>query len=155
MSFDGADREYVDGDIVERVVGDKLHSILQGRLIEIFYELRKRHPLYALPEPRHRVRATSYRIPDVAVFAGQKPTEDIPSSPPHIAIEIVSPDDRYTETMQKLEEYRAWGVPNVWVIDPRLRQLAVYESGGLRQVPSLKLSDFGVEFPASQVFEGL
>lgn len=155
MSFDGADREFVDGDIVERAVGDKPHSILQARLIEIFYEIRKRHPLYALPELRHRLAATQYRIPDVAVFTGQPPMEDVPSSPPHVAIEIVSPDDRHTEVMQKLEEYLAWGVPNIWLIDPRLRQIAVYDSGGLREVPALKLSEFNVEISAAEIFESL
>ena len=48
-SFDGADREFVDGEIVERNVGGSQHSATQGRLIEFFYDLRKSHPLYARP----------------------------------------------------------------------------------------------------------
>ena len=43
-SFDGPDREYVDGEIVERNVGENQHSKAQGRLIEVFYELRKTKP---------------------------------------------------------------------------------------------------------------
>ena len=155
MTFDGPDREYVDGEIVERAVGDNPHSAMQARLIEIFYELRKLHPLYARPELRHRVRPTRYRIPDVAVFAGHPPAENVPSSPPYIAIEIVSPDDRHTDIMQKLDEYRTWGVPHVWLVDPRLRKLTVCDSAGLRDVPAFPLPEYGLEISASQVFESL
>jgi hypothetical protein len=36
----------------------------------------------------------------------------VPDTPPLIAIEILSPDDLLTEVREKLEEYRAWGVPH-------------------------------------------
>ena len=63
-SFEGPEREYVDGRVVERNAGENPHSEVQARLIEIFYELRKKLPLYcrlgaslqtrphALPHPR-------------------------------------------------------------------------------------------------------
>jgi Uma2 family endonuclease len=37
----------------------------------------------------------------------------VPDTPPLIVVEILSPDDRLTEVREKLEEYRAWGVPHV------------------------------------------
>jgi Uma2 family endonuclease len=34
--------------------------------------------------------------------------------------------------MEKLQEYDERGIPNIWVIDPRRRQLAVFHSGSLQ-----------------------
>jgi Uma2 family endonuclease len=145
------DREYVDGEIVERNVGEKPQSKVQGKLIQIFYELAKIHPLFCFPELRMKLAEGRYRIPDVAVFAVQEPEENVPDAPPLAAIEIVSPDDRYTEILRKLEEYRAWGVPHVWLADPWLRQLHVYTSAGLREVRAFTLPEFDVEIPIDRI----
>jgi len=150
-SFD-PDCEYVDGEIVERNVGEDPHSKVQGRLIEIFYELRKRHPLYSRPELRLKLAVRRYRIPDLAIFAGEEPTELVPSTPPLAVIEIVSREDRYTEILKKLEEFRQWGVPHVWLVDPWLRQLHVYTSAGLTEVRAFTLPEFDAETPIDQIF---
>jgi Uma2 family endonuclease len=152
-SFEGPDPEYVDGEIVERALPDFLHGTLQSRFMEIFYEIRKRHPLYAVTEVRHKLRETRYRIPDVAVFAGDRPTERFPSTPPYIAIEILSPDDRFSEVIQKLDEYRTWGVPHIWLADPQLRRLLVYSATGLREVTEFHLPDYDVVITSQEVFE--
>src|SRR5579863_9103653 len=94
-SFEGADREYVRGEIVERGMPDNPHSETQGELIHRFRLLRDSHRLFARPELRLRLAADLYRIPDVSVFAGDKPGERVPSHPPLVAIEIMSPDDRH------------------------------------------------------------
>ena len=150
-SFDGPDREYVDGHIVERNVGENPHSEVQARLIEIFYELRKQHPLHCRPELRFKLTPTRYRIPDVAVFHPDKPTELVPDRPPLIVIEIVSREDRYTDVLKKLEEYRAWGAPHIWIVDPWQRSLSVYEKDGLRTVSSFVLPKLGVEISHTDI----
>lgn len=48
--------------------------------------------------------------------------------PPELVVEILSPDDRWSEVMQKLAEYLAFGVDRVWIVDPRLRQVFAYRS---------------------------
>lgn len=152
MSFDGPDREYVDGEIVERNLGERKHSRVQGRIVGIFYNLEKRYPLFAHPELRHRVTLTRYRIPDVSVYAGHEPEESVPSVAPFIAVEIVSPDDRYSEIVLKLEEYRVWGVAFIWLVDPQTRKMCVYDSSGLREVGTLNLPDYGVSLGADDIF---
>ena len=151
MAFDGPDQEFVDGEVVERNVGERQHSEIQARLVEIFYELRKNVPLYCFPELRLRLAETRYRIPDLSVFAKEKPAESVPSSPPLVAIEIVSRDDRYTEITHKLEEYRAWGVPHVWLIDPWQKKLGVYGESGLVLTSSLVLPEFDIEISAGEI----
>ncbi len=150
-SFDGPDREYVDGLVVERNVGENPHSEVQARLIEIFYELRKRHPLYCRPELRLKLSSTRYRIPDVSVFHPEKPADLVPDKPPFIAVEIVSREDRYTDVLKKLEEYRVWGAPHIWIVDPWQRTLSVYEKEGLRTVSSFVLSELGIEIPQAEI----
>ena len=39
-----------------------------------------------------------------------------------------------SKMMEKLAEYDEKGVPNIWVIDPRLRKISVYSHGDLHEV---------------------
>ena len=141
-SFEDGDREYLDGQIVERNVGDNSHSMVQGRLAGIFHEVSKRNVLHLRPELRVRTGPARYRVVDLAIFQGQAPTERFPSSPPHIVIEIVSPDDRFTKIVEKLDEYHRWGAPHVWLVDPNSRKLSVYGAAGLLEVPAFELPEF-------------
>lgn len=47
---------------------------------------------------------------------------------PELIVEVLSPDDRWSEIMEKLGEYFAIGVQMVWVADPRTQQVYVYHS---------------------------
>jgi Uma2 family endonuclease len=151
-SFDGADREYLDGEAVERNMGNKGHSRAQGRFVHLFSLEEDRTGLYVLPELRHRLTANRFRIPDVAVFEGE-PAEQVPSSPPFLAIEVLSPDDRVGYIVPKLEELRQWGVPNIWVADPEDRKLFTYGPTGLHEVASLTLlPKYSITFTREQIF---
>jgi Uma2 family endonuclease len=103
-TFDGADREYLDGEVVERNVGNKSHGRIQGRLIYLLSLQEERTGIFVVPKVRHRVQSTRFRIPDVAVFESE-PSEEVPSSPPLVVIEVLSPDDRIGYIVPKLEEY--------------------------------------------------
>ena len=95
-----------------------------------------------------RLAPDLYRIPDIAVFAESRPDEAVPSHPPLVAIEIISPDDRYSEMLEKLEEYQRWGVVHIWVVDPLRRTLAAYEDEVLRTVHKLALPGYPFELSA-------
>ena len=47
---------------------------------------------------------------------------------PDLVAEILSPDDRVIDLLEKLREYFAAGVRLVWVIDPRTRTVLAYRS---------------------------
>ena len=150
-SFPGLDREYRDGALVERSMPDYLHGKTQALLIALFMALRKRLSLYPCAETRMMLRAGRFLIPDVAVLHPREPGL-VPDTPPLIAIEILSPDDRLTEVRETLEEYRAWGVPHVWLVAPHSRRLYNCDAG-LREVASFMVGDLDVEVTAEQVFE--
>src|ERR1700693_5224005 len=126
------DREFVDGTVVERHVGDRAHSRVQGN---VHYSLRSRYPeLFIWVERRVRTTRSRCRIPDVCVTV-QDPLTDVFETPPLICIEVLSRRDEISNVLEKLEEYAAAGVRYIWVIDPR-RKKAFFYDGGLQEVTS-------------------
>jgi len=150
-SFPDLDREYRDGEVLERTMPDALHGTAQGLLCGFFVALRKKLSLYVLPETRMKLREGLYLIPDVAVFWQSKPPL-IPDSPPLIAIEILSPDDRLTAVREKLQEYRAWGVAHVWLVDPHSLRLYTCDTG-LTEVNSFSIPELSVELGHAEIFD--
>jgi Uma2 family endonuclease len=102
-----------------------------------------------------RVAPGLYRIPDVAVFAGKLPDQPVPDKPPLVVVEILSKDDRHSDLMQKLEEYRDWGVTHIWVIDPSTKRFSMYTELGLQHVSSLSLSDYPFQLTPAELFANL
>lgn len=149
------DAEYVRGEIVERAMPDRLHSKLQLRILMALGSLIQSCPLFPYPELRLRLEPQVYRIPDVSVFEGEDPTQSVPSTPPLLVIEILSRDDRHHDLMEKLEEYRGWGVPNIWVVDPLAKRLSVYTESGLQNFSSLALADYPFELTPNVLFSDL
>lgn len=150
-SFPDLDKEFRDGEVVERSLPTFLHGKTQGLIAAFFAALRRTLSLYVCTETRMKLRPGLYLIPDVAVFHPDEPG-DVPDFPPLIAIEILSPDDRLSAVREKLEEYRAWGVAHVWLVDPYSKRMYTC-NGGLAEVQALAIPELGVELKASDVFE--
>lgn len=47
---------------------------------------------------------------------------------PELVVEIVSPNDRWTEINEKVAEYLGCGVTAVWLIDPHTRRVTCYHA---------------------------
>ncbi len=47
---------------------------------------------------------------------------------PELVVEVLSPNDRWSDVMDKLDEYFSIGVQEVWVADPRHKHMFVYSS---------------------------
>jgi Uma2 family endonuclease len=62
------------------------------------------------------------RIPSTGVPRGFWP------GVPDLAVEVISPNDIYTEVQEKVEEWLTAGCRMVWVINPRRLTLTVYRS---------------------------
>jgi Uma2 family endonuclease len=48
---------------------------------------------------------------------------------PDIALEVISPNDLYTEVAEKVDEYLEYGTPLVIVMDPRRRRVTTHRPG--------------------------
>jgi Uma2 family endonuclease len=150
-SFPDLDKEYRDGELVERSLPTYPHGKTQLRIGMFFAALPKTLALHACVETRMKIRTGLYLIPDVAIFQREEPL-DVPEQPPLVAIEILSPDDRLTDVSKKLEEYRAWGVPDAWAVDPVAKRFYACE-GELKEVENLQIPELGVILGKADLFE--
>jgi len=150
-SYPDLDREYRDGDVLERTLPDYLHGKTQMLLLLFFGALRQSLSIFPCSEVRMKLREGLYLIPDVAVFHTMEPSQ-IPDTPPLIVIEILSPDDRLTQVRDKLDAFQKWGVAHVWLVDPHGRHLYNYKSG-LQEVDVLNVPELAVKLGPKDTFE--
>jgi Uma2 family endonuclease len=114
------DREYVDGEVRERNVGRFEHARIQALLTIWFGNHEREWGSIVITEQRVQVAESRVRIPDIVVTtAGPQP--DTRVDPPLLVIEILSPDDSYSDTQERAQNYREMGVETVWIIDPKTR----------------------------------
>jgi Uma2 family endonuclease len=59
--------------------------------------------------------------------SGQDP---YPTKPMFLCIEILSPEDRFSEVLAKCDGYLAWGVPMTWIVDSELHRALQYAAAG-------------------------
>ncbi|MGO9336226.1 MAG: Uma2 family endonuclease [Terracidiphilus sp.] len=114
------DCEYVDGEIRERNVGKYEHARIQALLAAWFGNHEPQWAAQVVTEQRVQVSKTRVRIPDVTLLPlGAQP--DVIVDPPLLIIEILSPDDSYSDTQERARDYREMGVETIWIIDPKTR----------------------------------
>ncbi|MBV9770247.1 MAG: Uma2 family endonuclease [Bryobacterales bacterium] len=154
MTFEH-DAEFVHGEIVERSMPDYIHGKIAFLIAQALVPVIRAHRLYPCFEVRMQVAPDVYRIPDASVFAGEEPKESVPFAPPLLVIEILSRDDRHHDLLEKLEDYRVWGVPNIWVVDPIAKRFSIYSERRLEYVSSLALADHPFELTQSNLFSDL
>ena len=143
------DCDYVDGKVLERNFGEREHSELQTELIIYLGTLRKQYGFHIFPEQRVQVRPTRFRIPDICVVLGKRPSTAIFVEPPFLCIEILSKDDRYSALREKIADYQSFGVKYVWVIDPSTRKADVYGPDGCHEAKDGILSTSGPDISVS------
>jgi Uma2 family endonuclease len=147
------DREYRDGVLVERNVGDNAHSSLQGALFAYLNNRRKKWDIAVRPELRIHVRDDWYPIPDLCVFSLPAPKERFPSAKPLLWIEILSDDDRMIDVWNKANELLKNGVPNVWIINPNTLESELRTPAGKTDLADkiLRLPDSPIVIPLLDV----
>ena len=146
-SYPDGDREYVDGEIVERNVGEIDHGSLQSRILVY---LATHYPkFWAAVGVRVQLKSSRFRVPDVTLVAGSRPAGNIVTSPPHLAVEVLSPDDRAGAVQEKIDDYLASGIPYVWVVNPRTGRGYVHTAEAAREARNgiLRTADPAVEMP--------
>ena len=152
-SFDDGDCEYLDGEVVERNMGEMPHADVQYTLGRLLWPFRRRFGIRILPEIRTRISPTRYRIPDLAVYRNDNIGDRIPTVPPFLAIEILSPEDRMARIRRVVDDYIALGVPVVWILDPLEKRAYVADAeSGLRDVVSGILEAAHVSLTTDEVF---
>lgn len=145
-SYPDGDREYLDGVAMERNVGTPGHSALQKILIVHLSAFEKPLQIAIRPECRTRIAETRYRVPDIVVMRRPfRQTNRVVLDVPLLIIEILSPDDRMRETIQRFRDYEALGVPHIVQMDPDDRTTFVFSHGDLvrRDLSSIDVPERG------------
>lgn len=150
-SFPDLDREFRDGDVIERSTPEWFHSRTQSRLVRFFGDKEQSLDIQVAPELRVKLRAGRHAIPDVSIFWPAEPAGSVPDRLPLIAVEIISPDDRIADVMEKLREYTAAGIAHVWLLDPRNRRLYLYLDG-LREVQNYSVPELNLTAGGADLF---
>ena len=133
------DMEYVNGQLVERHVGEYLHSLLQASLSAVLSARGRERRFRVFTEQRVRVSdEPRYRIPDLCVKALPHERTRVLVQP-DLVIEIVSPDDETTEVLTKIADYTQAGIPYIWVVDPYKHRLVEATQHGIRRPAKLFL----------------
>lgn len=136
---DGQHYELVDGELVEKNTGTEASWIggeLFGRLRDWNNQARAGWILPAdasyqcFPDDPSRVRR-----PDASFIRfGRLPQERIPEGhtpvAPDLAVEVVSPNDTFSDVRAKVREYLRAGVRAVWIVDTRTRSVEVERPSG-------------------------
>jgi Uma2 family endonuclease len=150
------DCDYVDGEVLERNLGEYDHSRPQMRVSAYFFVREEEWHVRVVPEQRVQVSSSRFRIPDVCVVLADSPVESIFRHPPFICIEILSKDDTFKSVTERLDDYVAMGVPNIWVIEPHTRRGYVYNSDGLLEAKDgvLRIANSEIAVPLTSIFEG-
>ncbi len=151
------DREYVDGVLWERSMGERDHSELQTELAAWLNVRRRRLGIHVFVEQRIQVSPTRYRVPDICVTRGDRPTELVFTNPPFVCIEILSKDDRDSDLRERIEDYLRFGVSYCWVINPRSRRAWAHTRDGSMEVTDGMLRTDGpvIEVPLPEIFKEL
>ena len=148
-AFDGPDCEYLDGEVVERNMGELPHAGVQPHLGHLLKELRPRLGIFAVSEIRIPITPHRYRVADLAVWLSDNIGDRLPTVPPFLAIEILSPEDRMVRMQAKIQEYLSIGVQWIWVIDPVEKQAICYSQRNPAGVVTdvLRTENPGIEIP--------
>jgi len=169
--------EILDGQIVPMSPPGFTHSLIAKRLFMMFLEHEGAEIGEAFMETpfiKSDFEGANWvkgsRVPDVMFVSAKKmaafraakpePGNDPLSVVPELAVEIVSPNDRYTAILHKVSLYLDDGVRQVWLIDPGERTVTVHVAGSKQQAilrPGDTLNGGetvpGLEIPVATLFE--
>ncbi|MBI3472177.1 MAG: Uma2 family endonuclease [Candidatus Solibacter usitatus] len=151
------DCDYVDGVLEEREVGQRSHGELQGETYSYFKSRKNQLRVYPFIEQRIRISSTRYRVADLCLVHGARPSEEVFTTPPLVAIEVLSPEDRLSQVQRKIDDYFDLGVRYVWVIDPFNRRAWTYTPEGSREVKDLILrtEEPDIVLPLPEIFAAI
>ena len=153
-SFEGSDCEYLDGEVVERNMGELPHADVQTTLAVLLRKLRASLGIRVVTEIRIQIHSRRYRVADIAVWRDDNIGTRIPTVPPFLVVEVLSPEDRMVRMLPKIQEYLSIGVHYVWLIDPREKAALVFSQqdprGSAAEV--LRTANPDIEIPLEAAF---
>lgn len=140
MPEDGIRRELVAGEIREMIPAGRRHALVSQNINRsldahvLAHGLGLVYPEYGYVLSRE---PDTVRVPDTSfVRTGRLDEggaeEGYYHGVPDLAVEVISPSDRYSEVRAKVDEYLDAGTPMVVLVDPQNRTVSVFHASGAR-----------------------
>ncbi|MDX1979367.1 MAG: Uma2 family endonuclease, partial [Bryobacteraceae bacterium] len=145
--------DYLEGELVERSMPGTSHSRIQRRVVAATVVGGEPVGLYVYPEIHLPMATERWRIADLAFYAGEAESP----YPKRVALgiaEILSPRDEHREILDRLNDYHAWGVPYIWLIDPERRTIHRYDGASLLAVDAIEFAEPAFRLTAEDLFKG-
>jgi Uma2 family endonuclease len=142
--------ELLAGEAIQKAVPTRYHSILQFVLTVMLKELGFK----ARPELTLAIDEAWEPVPDVAGILGAE-QDPYPTRAVAVAIEVLSPEDRFTRIIQKCRRYAQWGVADILVFDPVGREAWCWDRAAGNLVPiaaSYGFRSLAAELDLAEVF---
>ncbi len=126
---DGRMLEWVDGQVVEMAPAATHHQQLVALLLSVLRIFVERHGLgEVLPAPYQMKLERSGREPDL-LYVAQAHRDRIRTvyldGPADLVVEIVSPESKRRDRVEKRAEYEAARVPEYWLVDPENQTVTI------------------------------
>jgi Uma2 family endonuclease len=151
------DKEYVEGELIERKMPTYKHGRLQALLCIFFGTKDQEWGVEVVSDTRVRVRPKAYRVPDVCIVSVDAPEEDVIQTPPLCIVEILSPDDTVAELREKAREYLQMGVTHVWSVDPVSCECYRHQKDGMETVRDgvFRVAGTPIEIPIREILDSM
>jgi Uma2 family endonuclease len=137
LPADGHRYELIRGELRQMAPAGPTHGRLAMRLAAHLFQHVETHHLGTVYAAETGFQLTqnpdTVRAPDVAFVSRQRleavgETEGYWPGAPDVAVEVISPSDRYTDVEDKVVEWLEAGSRMVIVVNPRQRSVTVYHS---------------------------
>jgi Uma2 family endonuclease len=134
--------ELIRGEIVRMSPAGSEHGRIAAkvlRLIGSFTEERKLGVVFAAETGFTIERdPDSVRAPDVSFVSSGRyiPTPKYFEGAPDLAVEVMSPSDRWSDVTEKIDGWLAAGCKSCWVVDPKTRSISVHRPGQILRLRS-------------------
>lgn len=145
------DAEYIDGEILERPVGEDDHSSWQSAICKWFLKHDHEWNIFIRPELRVQVTEDNYLVPDVTILDAANPREKFATRPPLAVFEVLSPENKIREMMRKFDFYERMGIPQIWLIDPQDPVWQRFKDGRLQDAGTFALPERGIQFEMEEI----
>ncbi|MGA2183363.1 MAG: Uma2 family endonuclease [Bryobacteraceae bacterium] len=139
---DGRRWELIEGELLAVSSPTPEHQlVVQKLLFVLMLYFGKRPGGIVLADVEFALSDANRVRPDVLVLLGERAATlnrsrvPIPGAP-DIAVEVISPSERTSESMRKVETYLRHGAREVWQVFPTLRQVVVYTTRESRRLAS-------------------
>jgi Uma2 family endonuclease len=148
--------ELIEGVLEVREPPGEVHGWVECNVASLLRAYARRHRLgYVLTgDSGYLTRGDdrTVRAPDVAFLSFERrPPGSLSSGyggvPPDLVVEVLSPQDRPREVLNKVREWLSFGVTAAWVVDPRRRTVEIHEEDSSRLLGERGVIDGGRAVP--------